>query len=107
MKGQYTYTVDRKVVTKHRRVKSKAANYYAPHREPAQRRAWVETATIELTIDVDGLARELAVRAIHTMGGKSGALGGLIKAKVIKRVEAHVRVEDVPMDDGYELVGEA
>ena len=42
------------------------------------------TYLVEITIDLDGLAFEIAGRCLMTMSGQSIAMSGAIKAKVIE-----------------------
>lgn len=97
-----TYTTSRDAVTKHRKVVQKCGSY--PSRETAERRFWIETSTVEIAIDVDALCKHIAARAIGSRVGRSRLLGGIVKAKVTKRVEGAARVEAVPLRDGYEIV---
>ena len=98
------YTTERRAVVAKRRVRLKAAGYYSPHTEAAQMRRWSEDSVVEITIDVEALCKQLAARAIHTKTGKSTTFHGIIKAKVTQRVEHNVKLEDMPLQDGYEIV---
>jgi hypothetical protein len=60
--------------------------------EPDGRQVWYDSiwedgvADIELSVDVEGLARELGPTAAYNKGGIAREAGGLVTAKAIRRI---------------------
>ena len=43
-------------------------------------------AQVEVSIDVAGIAKELGAKAIRSKGKKAGAMGGLVRVKVVSPI---------------------
>jgi len=86
-----------------RKVRAKGASYSGTHSERMSTRVFVEDVQVEMVIDLDTLAKLMAVRATRTKSGVSSYQDGLIKCKVLTRSERDSVVTEHPLSDRYEL----
>lgn len=62
---------------------------------PAETRGWGENkrtlpalqARVELVVDLDKIIKHFGAKAARSKGGRSSALGGRVKIKILKRTE--------------------
>lgn len=89
-------------IESYRRVKHKVHGYHS--REAHVFRRWIEAAAVEVTVDLEGICQQAGLNAVHSKRGHSRLMAGLIKAKVLRRVEHDVRSAETPVADGYEIL---
>lgn len=64
---------------------------------PTKHRRIEIAGEVELTIDIAALCQYLGAKALRSKSGRSGALGGTLKAKIVRRTETPDDWHDSPI----------